>query len=962
MCSRDPSAARDNRHSENAWVLLLLCVLLAFHLVANLWWLRNDNHAIGSDEAMHMELARTYYKDLVLDTSKPIVERLLAFSAHENLYGPLLHLLGVFAIARFGYSTDVIASVGTGLFLLFIAGMYVLGRELFDKRRALFVAFVASFTPIIYGSSRYFMTDFMSTTVIVWAMYCLLKTDSYRRTGWVFVFAALMGLGILVRQTTFLFCLVPCGFAVLLGFWGLFPGRPGGDFKTWLLNIALTVVVAAGIGAPWYILQLRYQYTFWTGSRGQEHLLLSPMELLARIPIAPLLLLAVLGAALAWLYKRSPAPVAFKKRLWILAFAALFLLLIVPTKWSVYPVYVINNGVFLPMFLLAFAGMLVAFGGRRPKLPVLMALLWLLGSYALMTALFKTATPRYILPLIPALAMFAVMALGAIPQDKWRKNAAWAFSALLIFQYGNLTFFSYGPLANLQLPLGSKNFHNAEYADNGIALYKDQLIVGNYGLRAAQRHDGFTDRILKTMARDINSRRYVNEAWANYQRLSDGEQFEGLYFEQEHYWPPPNPFMTKALRPEDLPQCRLRAIGARWYEGPKDLLDNLPATDFVLLRVNATAKAPEREQDWRGCFERKGFEVIDHFLEPKHNVYPAGYYTVMGRRVRELEVAKEWDFAALDTPHWEWDFGRTAQKTQHGAACTLEANGTGPQSGAIKVSARAVDVIRVEMFATQGADAEEQPTEISNAHLYWARPEDLGESEWPFADERAVPMRQVDKHNPNIWEASVSRHRLWGGRIRRLFIGLDMPALEPKELSVVRGWDFAELNKGKWEWTFEGGAEQALKGALRMTTDSGPAARLINLDLNASDLAAVRVKVSATHKSAAGEIPVDIQQAHLYWARTTDVKGGEWPFGDDRAVAFKRPGQDAPDVWEAVVAKHGNWYGTIAQMCIGVDLPTDKLLGQSDFFILYFTAIDWLQSDSPLGVCNLHVKIIELLK
>ena len=963
MSFRDGIAGSQGWLARNRQPVVLLCLLLGFHLCANLWWLSHDHHAIGSDEAMHMEFARTYHADLT-DASKPLVARMLTLSTHENLYGPLLHLLGVLAIALFGYSTDVIAATGTVLFMLLIVGIYALARELFDKRQALLATFAASFTPIVYGSSRYFMTDFMATVVVVWAMYCLFRSRFYQRTGWVLAFAVLTGLGILVRQTTFLYYLLPCGAVIIVGFVRAIhpPSQEKGEAATLralLLNLALTVVVTVGLAAPWYLLQLRYQYTFWTGARGQDHLVLSMRELVGRIPVLPVVLLALLAGVGSFLKKRM-APETFKKRLRIAAFVALLVVLLVPTKWATYPVHAINSGVFLPMFLLAFVGMLVAFEGRYPRFAAAMFLLWVLGSYVLMTVLFKGATPRYILPVMPAFGLFAVVALMAIPQEKRRRIAMAGFCGLLVFQYGNLTFGAYGALARIELPLGSKNFHQSAYGDNGIALYKDLLVTGNYGLAAAQRHEAYTDRILKTMIRDMATRRPIREEWANYQRLSDAEQFEGLYFEERHYWPPPNPFMTKNLKPEELPSARLRAIGSRWYRDPKDLLENLPVTDFVVFRVSDSPKAQEREQSWQRFYESKGFEAIDSFLEEKHNIYPAASYTLMGRKVREWKVLKGWDFSALEMPQWEWNFGKAAQKTPEGAVGVLEANGTGPQSEDLKLRAKDIGLVRVEMSVAQLTAGEERPAEIERAHVYWARPRDMKGAAWPFANERGLALRRVDEKNPGVWEAGVERHQLWTGMIQRLFIGIDTPALEPKELTTLKRWDFATLNKGQWEWAFEGGAEQGAKGAIFLTRQNGPVARLRDLELEAGEVTVVRVQMSATHKSMAGELPVDIEKAHFYWARTSDVQGDGWPFADDRAVPFSIPEADAPDIWEAVVAGHGHWNGPIAQMFIGVDLPISELAADTEHFIVYLTAIELQQSSVPLQ-CRLLTKRIELL-
>ena len=58
---------------------LLLC-LAALHVLANLWWLHEDNHTIPTDEEGHMHFAREFHEVLFVQDFPDPVRRLIAAS------------------------------------------------------------------------------------------------------------------------------------------------------------------------------------------------------------------------------------------------------------------------------------------------------------------------------------------------------------------------------------------------------------------------------------------------------------------------------------------------------------------------------------------------------------------------------------------------------------------------------------------------------------------------------------------------------------------------------------------------------------------------------------------------------------------------------------------------------------------------------------------------------------------
>ncbi len=158
--------------SPRLWLLLLMC----FHLCVNIWWLQEDNHAIRTDEETHMLMARDYYKALFPQTGdRSLGARLAAVSRIRTDVGnpvhpPLLHIAGAVLARIIGYSVNRMAFVNTLAFLTAIAGVYLITRRFLEEKEAFFATLVFSLTPLIYVSSRYFMTDFLSMALVVWVM------------------------------------------------------------------------------------------------------------------------------------------------------------------------------------------------------------------------------------------------------------------------------------------------------------------------------------------------------------------------------------------------------------------------------------------------------------------------------------------------------------------------------------------------------------------------------------------------------------------------------------------------------------------------------------------------------------------------------------------------------------------------------------------------------------------------
>ena len=263
--------------------LALLTVAIIFHILLNVYWLHADNHLIHLDEAHHINRAIAYYDALFPAEKTGLFERGVAALEVESPYPPLTHLTGAAFIRVLGYSPDSIAFAGSLFLAFFLIGVYLFARQGTNARNAFLAALVAGFMPMAFAGSRYFMPDLLLAALVAWALYALLKSDRFRKTGWVAVFALFTGLAFLTKQTAFVYLLLPT--LVILG-WGalstVYPAKgPALPLRRsraaqLLFNTLLCLFIVLGVCSWWYTRHVEYMYTWWSTQRGGEIGLLQP--------------------------------------------------------------------------------------------------------------------------------------------------------------------------------------------------------------------------------------------------------------------------------------------------------------------------------------------------------------------------------------------------------------------------------------------------------------------------------------------------------------------------------------------------------------------------------------------------------------------------------------------------------------------------------------------------------------
>ncbi len=623
-----------------------LALLLLFHMLANIWWLANDNHPVRTDEETHMFVAQRYYDAFFSPAHAG--NRLAAIlrvkpGAGNPVHPPLLHVAAALMVRVIGYSIDHLAFFNTLMFLAALVGIYLVARSFLTPYGAVFAATVVSFTPVMHAASRYFMTDYLSMTLTVWAVYTLIRSERFTNTPWCLAFGAVNGLGILARATTPVYYLAPCLIAGTMSLASLIERRDGWRFNQAglykiIVNGILIAAMSIAIFSPWYAWNGKNFANYWL----QQHRGGSGGPL----AIAKFLPAAAENADVdqtttsknsvkqkeeeeqeeeensAASAQTTAPPPASVERTWKFPLRR-------ELPWIRYPVYVINNGVFLPLFafsLLGLAAVLVC-KKYRDNLAAWYVAAWLLGSYALLTLLFSFGNPRYALQATPALSLLAAMAILAIPWRRCRLGMQIIAMFALLFQYGNLAVCAYGDWDRLKLPIILDKYSQDMYDDPGLFFYKSRLGLGfSYARLAPPLNENYKDDLFMRMLQSEHEHpRYGLEA--AYARLN----IRGMMFDERHYWPDrewPNPFRRTDI-PDDLQPYRIfQNYG--WGKDIDAIIPVLSVVDYVAYTTEDVDA--EKEAAWSKILEGRGFELVERFHQERFGAVGERDFGLFARR------------------------------------------------------------------------------------------------------------------------------------------------------------------------------------------------------------------------------------------------------------------------------------------------------------------------------------------
>lgn len=528
MIQRILARFRQRAHADagthrNLLLAGLIC-LIAFHFCANLWWLHVDNHAIRADEARHLLSARTHY-EILRAPEKSLKERCVAMFGVADIYPPFTHIAGAVMMRFVGTDTDSVTLVMVLAHASIIVAVWFLARSLWAPTQAFVATVVVSLLPLYCAASRYFSTDYLESAFVIWALVALIRSDGFRKAGWSCLFALCAGLGMLSRQTALIQCFGPAAATFIWAIYREFTckeDRRGFRIGRLFSTACVVVLLCVMIPALWYFPHYATMHGFWQ--------------------------------------RRFDKPANFyPEGLWLAHFLGL-----------------IQGGLFLPPFLLALAGFVMALRKISHNWAYGVLVSYVVSFYVICTWGIHAYLARYLIAFSVICGMLVCVPIFSIKRQSVRRLCTAVLIIFQAFQYGNLTFGPYPFGSSLVIPFAAGHALMKHLRYTGLPVYNDHIIGGAYSFYPPHRGPNWKDRLFAQMARHELEKHYVTGRRALYELVDIGSL--GMELEQTRHWPRKNPLAADG---DTTPDAR----------SPLVSVSTMPSSAEARLRVSSGEKS-----------------------------------------------------------------------------------------------------------------------------------------------------------------------------------------------------------------------------------------------------------------------------------------------------------------------------------------------------------------------------------
>jgi len=198
-------------------VVICLLILALFHLVNNYIWLKNDSLSFHKDVISHLSNQLDIFLNAktILHSDAGIIGKISAIIVSVNklttLYcSSFFYSSGLIINLLFGY-TPIIARFfnNTIYFIILVFSVFSLGKKLKNKEAGLVAAFIVSFFPGIFGSSRMYGLDFPLTAMVSLSLLLLILTANFKKTGYSLALGMIAGICFAIKAQGALFFIGP---------------------------------------------------------------------------------------------------------------------------------------------------------------------------------------------------------------------------------------------------------------------------------------------------------------------------------------------------------------------------------------------------------------------------------------------------------------------------------------------------------------------------------------------------------------------------------------------------------------------------------------------------------------------------------------------------------------------------------------------------------------------------------
>lgn len=234
--------------------LILLLIIIAFLIFANIIWLKLNQIPPFYDNAGHTDLAYIYAH--IFRGTFP-VQNAADFLKVSTFYPPLVHIVGGAVTSIFGFyykNLQYFSVLFLGISAIFLF-LYI--RTLSkNKWWAFFSAVFFIFFPHVWEQSRHFMLDLPLTTLILVSLYFLEKSENFKKNKFTALFFLFTAFAQLTKWYAFIYLIIPFIFKILNNIKII-------GFKESFIKLSVYTAVTSFIVLPWYLINLK-DILFWT--------------------------------------------------------------------------------------------------------------------------------------------------------------------------------------------------------------------------------------------------------------------------------------------------------------------------------------------------------------------------------------------------------------------------------------------------------------------------------------------------------------------------------------------------------------------------------------------------------------------------------------------------------------------------------------------------------------------------
>ena len=225
--------------------------LLLLHGLATAYWVTTDSTLRGNDMGPHLQgIANSYTAIRQLG----LVDG-LAWVSHGKgpIFWPSAGYLSWAGLSLLlGHSVEGLRGYNVVFLALIIWAAYAMGRRLHSTRAGLLAAALAPLYPGVYGEARQVGMDLPCAAFTAACMALMLTTERLSHPWRCLALGLMVGLGTLTRPHINFFIALP---ALALLVWALVKPRQGRRGRV-ALNAAVTVAAALAVSAVWWLDQL----------------------------------------------------------------------------------------------------------------------------------------------------------------------------------------------------------------------------------------------------------------------------------------------------------------------------------------------------------------------------------------------------------------------------------------------------------------------------------------------------------------------------------------------------------------------------------------------------------------------------------------------------------------------------------------------------------------------------------